>query len=198
PASDDASGSATDSAAPGEGGDESSEGGAAHSEGGAPAATCQVPEGGVACDPGRVACGTASCDTANEYCCAGGGSGASASVCSAFNGASCPSSALTVACDETADCSHSVCCEQDVGLGMQGPSQCMSSCPSGWFKICKTDRECGDGDGGGSLDRCIVQNCTQLPGLLGGGASVTIEACAVPATLGNLGNHGALPGCVAQ
>jgi hypothetical protein len=81
---------------------------------------------------------------------------------------------------------------------MKGPTQCLSSCPSGWFKICKSDRECGQGDGGGSLNHCIRQVCTQLPGLLGGGSSVTIEACAVPATLGNLDNHGALPGCVAQ
>jgi hypothetical protein len=198
-ASDDASGSAADSGAPGEGGDEPGEAGAgtAHTEGGAPASTCQVPEGGAPCDPGRVACGSTSCETSNQYCCVGGGSGGSGDVCSAFNGASCPSSALTVACDETADCVDSVCCEENVGAGMQGPSQCMSSCPGGWFKICKSDRECGEGDGGGSLNRCIVQTCTQI-GLLGGGTSVTIEACAVPATLGNLGNRGALPGCVAQ
>jgi hypothetical protein len=161
------------------------------------ASSCIAPEGGAPCDPGLVSCGGASCTTVSEFCCVGGGTGATPDICAAFNGASCPSSALVVACDEAADCSNAVCCEEIVGLGVSGPTQCMTSCPSGWFQVCRSDTECGGGGDGGT-NRCIVQTCTQPAGLLTPGSSVTVEACAVPATLGNLGNHGALSGCVAQ
>jgi hypothetical protein len=74
----------------------------------------------------------------------------------------------------------------------------MASCPAGWFQVCKSDTECGGGHDAGGLNRCVRQTCTQPSGLFGGGSSVTVEACAVPATLGNLNNAGALMGCVAQ
>ena len=162
------------------------------------ASSCQTPEGGLACDPGVVACGSTACSTASSFCCVGGGQGGTGEVCSPFNGASCPSSALTVACDETADCTGAVCCEQNAGLGAAGPTQCLASCPSGWFQVCKSNTECGAKHDGGSPGRCVRQTCTQPSGLFGGGSSVTLEACAVPASLGNLNNDGALMGCVAQ
>ena len=171
-ASDDASSSGGDSAASGDAGDASSDAapGSSSSEGGAATTSCVTPDGGHACDPGRVTGGPTSCNTASQFCCVGGGSGASSDVCSPFNGASCPSSALTVACDETADCANSVCCEENVGAGMQGPSQCMTACPSGWFRLCKSDRECGDADGG-SLAQCILPGLhTDSPGCSAAGA----------------------------
>jgi hypothetical protein len=175
----------------------SADGGSSDSGGGA-ASSCVRPEGGLPCDPGLVGCGGESCSTASSFCCVGGAEGGAGDICSPFNGASCPGSALTIACDETADCTGSVCCEEIVSLGVAGPTQCMASCPSGWFQVCKTDTECGDGHDAGRLNRCVVQTCTEPSGLFGGGSSVTVEACAVPASLGNLNNGGALAGCVAQ
>jgi hypothetical protein len=128
----------------------------------------------------------------------GGAEGGAGNVCSPFNSASCPGGALTIACDESADCVDSVCCEQIVSLGVAGPTQCMASCPTGWFQVCKSDTECGGGHDGGDSTRCVRQTCTQPPGLFSAGSSVTIEACAVPATLANLNNAGALMGCVAE
>jgi hypothetical protein len=162
------------------------------------ATSCHPPEGGLPCDPGVVSCGGASCTTSSQFCCVGGAQGGAGDVCSPFNGASCPSSALAVACDEAADCSGALCCEQEVGLGVAGPTQCMASCPSGWFQACKSHSECNSHGDAGGLNRCVLQTCTQPPGLLGGGSSVTVEACAVPSTLTNLNNGGALAGCVAQ
>jgi hypothetical protein len=172
-------------------------------DGAASMTTCQAPDGGAACDPGLVSCGGSSCTTSNAYCCVGGGDGGS-NVCTAYNSASCPSGNLTVACDETADCATGVCCEEVVGLGVPGPTQCMSSCPSNWFQICKSNTECGGGSDAGGLNQCIRQTCTQPPGLLTQGSSVVVEACAVPAppglsiSLGGAGSGGALQGCVAQ
>ncbi len=178
-------------------GDVSGEGGVASGDsGGGGGSSCQRPPGGPPCDPGVVSCGGTSCSTATSFCCVGGAEGGTADICSPFNGASCPNYATAVACDESSDCSGSVCCEENVGIGVQGPTQCMASCPSGWFQVCKSDTECrGERDAGG---QCVRQTCTDPGGLFGGGSSVTVEACAVPATLGNLNNAGALMGCVAQ
>ena len=172
----------------------------AATEGGiAPASTCQAPTGGAACNPGLVTCGSTSCATSSSFCCEdddGGG------ACAAYNSAGCSNGDLTLQCDETADCTSGVCCEEVIALGVAGPTQCMSSCPSGWFQICKSNTECGTGDGGG-VNRCVLQTCTQPPGLLTEGSSVVVEACAVPPGLvtigfGTSGPSGALAGCVAQ
>jgi|HubBroStandDraft_5_1064220.scaffolds.fasta_scaffold210614_2 hypothetical protein len=163
-----------------------------------PASTCQAPTGGAACDPGIVTCGSTSCSTSSSYCCADDDGGA----CTAYNSAGCPSTDLTLQCDEAADCASGVCCEQAMSLGVAGPTQCMSSCPTGWFQICRSNTECGTGDGGG-VNRCVLQTCTQAPTLLTAGSSVVVEACAVPPGfitigIGTSGPTGALSGCVAQ
>jgi hypothetical protein len=119
-------------------------------------------------------------------------------TCTAYNSAACPNGSLTVACDETADCAGGgVCCEEIVSLGVAGPTECMAGCPQGWFQVCRSNTECGSGDGGG-LNRCVLQTCTQPPGLLTPGSSVVVEACAVPPSLGSFSTSGALEGCVAQ
>jgi hypothetical protein len=166
-------------------------------EAAAPTSSCQPPQGGSPCDPGLVGCGGSSCTTSSQYCCvAGGGDGGPGGTCLAYNNSSCPNGALTLGCDETSDCASGVCCEQSVALGVAGSTQCMSSCPSGWFQICKSNTECGGGSSGGG--NCIRQTCTQPPTLLTSGSSVVVEACAVRASLTNLNNSGALAGCVAQ
>jgi hypothetical protein len=167
--------------------------------------TCAAPSGGLACDPGQVTCGGGTCSTGSQFCCiSNADDGGLSSTCNAYNSATCPSGALSIGCDEAADCSNGVCCEQIIGLGVAGPTQCMASCPSGYFQVCKSDTECpssggvtatGDGGAGG---KCVVQTCTMPPGLLGGGSSVVVEACAVPPTLTNLNNRGALAGCDAK
>lgn len=183
------------------GGDASLEGGSDATpggEGGHVTSTCQAPTGGAACNPGTVTCGSTTCSTSTDFCCASGGE-AGAGTCTAYNSSSCPSGALTLDCDETADCTAGVCCEQIISLGVPGPTKCMASCSTGWFQVCKSHTECGaGGDAGGPLNRCVLQTCTMPSGLLGGGRSVVVEACAVPATLGNLNNNGALTGCVAN
>jgi hypothetical protein len=171
----------------------------APTEASAPPATCQPPSGGAACDPGTVTCGGVSCSTGDSVCCTGEDGGGS---CAADNSAGCPGGDLSQQCDETGDCSSGVCCEEVIGLGVAGPTQCMASCPSGWFQVCKSNTECGTGDGGG-LNRCVLQTCTQPPGLLTPGSSVVVEACAQPAgivtiDIGTTGPSGALAGCVAQ
>jgi hypothetical protein len=179
--------------------DAGSDSSVAPAEASAPPATCQPPSGGAACDPGTVTCGGVSCSTSNSVCCTdedGGGS------CAADNSAGCPGGDLSQQCDETGDCSSGVCCEEVIGLGVAGPTQCMASCPSGWFQVCKSNTECGTGDGGG-LNRCVLQTCTQPPGLLTPGSSVVVEACAQPSgivtiNIGTTGPSGALAGCVAQ
>jgi hypothetical protein len=174
------------------------DGGSTAGDGGAGSLVCSAPTGGQPCDPGQIACGGSSCSTRSHFCCVtGSNDGGPAGTCSAYNGPACGSGALSVACDEAADCSGGLCCEQSVALGVAGPTQCMTSCPVGWFQVCKSDSECGGGGdaGGGS---CIVQTCTLPSGLLGGGSSVVVEACAVPPTLTNLNNRGALAGCVAR
>jgi hypothetical protein len=186
-----------DGAIPADGaaGDSGAEGGTAES--GTIVSSCQAPAGGSACDPGLVGCGGTSCTTSSQFCCVDGADdGGSGGTCLGYNNSSCPAGALTLGCDETGDCASGVCCEEVIALGVAGPTQCMTSCPSGWFQICKSNTECGGGSSGAGS--CIRQTCTEPPTLLTTGSSVIVEACAVPATLTNLNGNGALAGCVAE
>jgi hypothetical protein len=152
-------------------------------EGGARA--CLVPDGGAPCNPGTVPCGSTTCNTATEYCCEeSNGDG----TCDPVNGGSC-ASGIKVACNEAADCASGVCCQEDT----YGPhsATCQTSCPTGYFQVCRTDAECGT-DGSGAPQTCIVQLC---PPSAGAAATVTLEACAY-SDLG--GPFGPLPFCVVK
>jgi hypothetical protein len=168
-----------------------------------------VPEGGVPSDPGVVPCGSATCTTSTDFCCTttGGGDGGS-QTCVAYNGGSCGTNAVKIGCNEAADCTSGVCCQQILGIANVGSTSCMPSCTysptmTGYYQTCRTDSECGtNSDGGAAAAKCIAQTCTAPGGPGGGGNSIDIEACAYYARAGGVGGGtgtwGPLPYCVAK
>jgi hypothetical protein len=146
---------------------------------------CLVPEGGASCTPGTVPCGSSSCSTATDYCCAASDGGG---TCNPNDAGTC-ASGVKVACNEAADCpSGSVCCQLDA----YGPhsAMCETSCPTGYFQVCRTDSECGT-SASTDTHTCIVQLC---PPSEGAAATVTLEACSYyTAGVG----YGPLPACTA-
>jgi hypothetical protein len=146
---------------------------------------CLVPEGGASCTPGTVSCGNSSCSTATDYCCAASDGGG---TCNPNDAGTC-ASGVRVACNEAADCpSGSVCCQLDA----YGPhsATCETSCPTGYFQVCRTDSECAT-SASTDTHTCIVQLC---PPSEGAAATVTLEACSYyTAGVG----YGPLPACTA-
>jgi hypothetical protein len=122
--------------------------------------------------------------------------------CVAYNGGSCPNNATKIGCNEAADCMMGVCCTQILGIAMPGSSSCMPSCnysatQTGYYQTCRSDSECtANADAGAASMKCVLQTCTAG----GGGASVTIEACAyyTAGVRGGPGTWGPLPYCVAR
>jgi len=181
-----------DASPPGEGGGGSSSG-----------SSIPVPDGGAASTPGVVACGSSTCSTSSQLCCEStGGDGGAAASCVAPNGTC--ASGIESSCDEASDCaSGSVCCELDA-YGPHAATCHAGSCPAGNFQVCRTDAECGTGDGG-APQKCIVQSCPTGPGAM---TTVTLEACAYPTTTGGypgggvpgggMTMYGALPACTAK
>jgi hypothetical protein len=160
------------------------------------------------CDPGTVPCGTGTpCTTSTDYCCvARSADGGSNETCVAYNGGSCANTAVKIGCNEAADCVSGVCCQQILGIASVGSTSCMPSCnygptQMGYYQTCRSDSECtAHADAGAAADKCILQTCTAPGGPGGGGASVTIEACAVytAAGAGRPAMWGPLPYCVAK
>ncbi len=150
-------------------------------------------------------CGGSSCSTATEYCCLGTSpDGGSAETCAAYNGGTCASGALHVGCNEAADCASGVCCQQIIGIGVQGSTSCAPSCTytgasSQSFQTCRSDSECGADSDAGAAKKCILQACGGGAGP-GSAAPLTVEACAVytAGTLGRPGTWGPLPYCAAK
>jgi hypothetical protein len=140
-----------------------------------------VPEGGAPSQPGMITCGSTTCDTTSQHCCESADGG----TCGPLNG-SCSGGAITLACKEAADCAPgSVCC-QPLEYGPHSTS-CMTSCPLGYFQVCRTDAECGNADAGAASEKCIVQTCYTSMAMT---ATGTVEACAYPGT----GGGGNFPG----
>jgi hypothetical protein len=84
--------------------------------------------------------------------------------------------------------SGNLCCQLDAC----GPhsATCETSCPTGYFQVCRTDAECVTG-ASTSSHTCIVQLCSLS---LGAPANVTVEACSYSDGTG----YGPLPECTAE
>jgi hypothetical protein len=153
-----------------------------------------VPEGGAPSDPGTVPCNGAACDVSQGYaCCVEAVDGGTKETCNAPN-TPCSAGALKLECNEAADCNGGVCCQAINGIAVSGSTSCMAGpCPAGsTFQVCRVDGECGGGDGGGALKRCIPQLCTNA----NPPRTLKIEACAVAATAED--PDGTLGFCAAQ
>lgn len=114
-----------------------------------------IPEGGTRVSPGVIGCGPqATCNAfASNQCCVG-----ATSVCQAAS-VSCPPGAVSVTCNEAADCVvGKVCCGTVGSLdgGSVGVSaECATTCAvPPRTQLCRTNGECPDGG------PCVVQTCS--------------------------------------
>jgi hypothetical protein len=154
-----------------------------------------VPEAGAPSDPRSVVCGGAPCPVGSgSTCCVDqGADGGSVETCAPPNSPAC--GGLTIRCNEASDCTGgAVCCQDINGIALPGSTSCMKSCPgigTETFQACRTDAECGGLDAG-SLMRCVPRLCTNTVPK----RTLTIESCAVPATIADPnGGDGTLAYC---
>jgi hypothetical protein len=151
-----------------------------------------VPDAGAPSDPGTVVCNGAPCAvTAGYSCCVEkADDGGTKETCAAPNSPTC--GGLTIRCNEASDCASGVCCQEITGIASPGSTSCMTSCPgpgTETFQTCRTNAECGSGDGGDAA-RCVPQLCSNTFPM----RTLRIESCALP-TLGN--TAGTLAYCAA-
>lgn len=132
-----------------------------------------VPEGGVASDPDNVTCGGSPCNTTTDHCCETADSG----TCQPLNGA-CAAGALSLECNEAADCAGGNVCCTALAYGQHATTCTAGACAPGTFQLCRTDSECGSADAGAASQKCIVQTCYTSQAMT---QTVTVEACAYPA-----------------
>jgi hypothetical protein len=175
-------GSGSGSGAPGDDGSTAPPGDGAAGETGTPVPPpIPVPDGGAKSDPGSVVCNGAPCDvTTGNFCCVETVDGGQQETCKPPNSVC---GGLSLKCNEASDCKDgAVCCQAIVGIALLGATSCQAKCspPYTSFQTCRTDGECGSADGG-ATSRCLPQVCTNAAPP----RTLSIEACALPPTIGN-------------
>jgi hypothetical protein len=94
---------------------------------------------------GPIQCGQATCDSATQDCCLGGGTGRTC-----VTKGTCTTS--TLSCTSAANCPGAICCgsiqqRPDGGFGVTVSATCQASCSApGEVQLCEQNSECASGE----------------------------------------------------